>query len=136
MTGLVADPVFRKHLAPPGHPEHEGRMQALLDWALPLKGDPRILWIDPRPATRLHCELLDKLHAQGSRGVFAEILASNEAVKHWSTRKLGYALHGEPFLVAATRGPSGERLYNQIVVRSLEDWQPGAWRSRLDAHPR
>jgi hypothetical protein len=84
-------------------------------------------------ATRMHCQLLDKLHERGSRGVFAEILANNQAVKQWSTRKLGYVLHGEPFLVTATRGPAGERLYNQIIVRSLEDWQPGTWRSRLDA---
>jgi len=56
MTGLVADPVFLNHLAPPGHPECEARMQALLDWALPLRSDPRVLWIEPRPATREEIE--------------------------------------------------------------------------------
>lgn len=84
-------------------------------------------------ATRLHGELLDRLHAQGSRGVFAEILASNEAVKKWSIRKLGYALHGEPFLMPAVRGPQGERLHHQYLVRSLENWEPGAWRAQLEA---
>jgi hypothetical protein len=82
-------------------------------------------------ATRIHGELLDRLHAQGSRGVYAEVLASNEAVKRWATRKLGYATLGEPYLMPAVRGPAGERLYHQILARSLETWQPGAWRAQL-----
>ena len=56
MTGLVADSLFLKHVAPVGHPERPERIQALLEWALPLKSDPRVLWIEPRPATREEIE--------------------------------------------------------------------------------
>lgn len=58
MTGLVADQAFLNHVAPQGHPERPERIQTLLDWALPLRNDPRMLWIGPRPATREEIELV------------------------------------------------------------------------------
>ena len=33
-------------------------MQTLLEWALPLRNDPRVLWIEPRTATREEIELV------------------------------------------------------------------------------
>jgi hypothetical protein len=84
-------------------------------------------------AKRMHCQLLDNLRAQGSRGVYAEMLSTNQAVIQWGIRKLGYHVLGEPFLIPASRGPQGERLHNVILARSLEDWQPGAWRAVPEA---
>jgi acetoin utilization deacetylase AcuC-like enzyme len=69
MTALVADPVFMNHIAPLGHPEREARMQALLDWAAPLKNDPNVVWIHPRPATR---DEIEAVHAPGHFDAMAE----------------------------------------------------------------
>jgi histone deacetylase 6 len=72
-TGLVWDERFLLHRAPPGHPEHEGRAEAIRDRfeAEGLAG--RCERVDARPATRpelltVHTKgLLDEVHATARR---------------------------------------------------------------------
>lgn len=59
-VGLLTDAVFREHDAGPGHPEHAGRLDAVLRGLKEAGLDRSLVPVAPRPATR---EELRRVHA-------------------------------------------------------------------------
>jgi acetoin utilization deacetylase AcuC-like enzyme len=49
-VALLFDPIFLQHDLGPGHPEHPGRLQAVLDALEDFRQDDRFLWVDPEEA--------------------------------------------------------------------------------------
>jgi len=79
-------------------------------------------------AVELFFTLIDGLKEQGSPGMHAETLASNQVVSEFITRKLGGQKHGTPYPLPGLRGKQGERLDAQAFTLDLTDWKPGAWK--------
>jgi hypothetical protein len=81
-------------------------------------------------ATEMLAMLFDRLVAQGSRGIVAEMVASNTGVAALA-RKLGFVNHHAPYPIPGLRGKAGERLTVQVALRDFSSWEPGAWRGTL-----
>lgn len=72
--------------------------------------------------------VFDRVKLAGSRGLHGEVWSANENMIRY-LGKLGYKRLGEPYLSPGLRYPDGSRVKMQLVVRDLDDWEPGAWRN-------
>lgn len=79
--------------------------------------------------TAFFLHVFDMLKRAGSNGLHGEIAADNTTMIDFITKRLGYELVGEPYLVQGGRLADGRRMYLRLVLRDLSDWVPGAWQS-------
>ena len=68
----------------------------------------------------------DRVKRGGSRGLHGEVWAANENMLRY-LEKLGYRREGKPYRSPGLRNPDGSRVSMQLVLRDLDDWQPGQW---------
>lgn len=94
-------------------------------------------------ATEMFYRVFDNIVSRGSRGMHGSTQATNRPLMELATKKLGFHLVGEPYLVAGLRDRDGKRVSLQILARTLTDWEVGAWKkpgfrmslSPLDGRP-
>ncbi|HEX6244541.1 MAG TPA: hypothetical protein VFZ61_26665 [Polyangiales bacterium] len=86
--------------------------------------------------TEMFYRLFDHYKLQGVRGMHALVMETNTKTLRWAERKLGYRLHGEPFVVPGMRDPDGKHMRIQMILRELDEWEPGAWRVPVRGLPR
>jgi hypothetical protein len=72
--------------------------------------------------------LFDRLRTKGSPGLHGEGFTNTLAGK--TTSRHGYTCSGAPYPAPGIRGPQGERMMIQLMLRDLSTWEPGAWRER------
>lgn len=78
--------------------------------------------------TQMFYQLFDHYKLQGVRGMHALVMESNTKTLRWAERKLGYRVHGEPFVVPGMRDAEGKHMRIQMILRELDNWEAGAWR--------
>lgn len=83
--------------------------------------------------TEFFFRVFDKLKAAGSTGLHGESMIENTKMIDFGTKRLNYEPLGEPYALPAMRMPDGRRAMVRIYGRSLEDWEPGAWKAKAKA---
>jgi RimJ/RimL family protein N-acetyltransferase len=68
----------------------------------------------------------DRVKRAGSRGLYGEVWSANENMVRY-LEKLGYRRVGKPYRSPGLRHADGSRVSMQLVLRDLDDWEPGVW---------
>ena len=72
--------------------------------------------------------VFDRAKLAGSPGLHGGIWSENKAMLKFAMN-LGYRPEGKPHPAPGLRYPDGHRVSVQLMLRDLDDWEPGAWRS-------